>query len=433
MVLPPRPLPQKWTYSTDSAGEINCPLYLQVQSLPSRGTQGRGRTQASRSRNRHRRSPSKYRKQIRHSSPAATSPLRRSQTSAAPSSSSSSSYQSMLGLKSDQVEQMCGKTASMSPENVERSPSGMATSGPTAMMQEYLKQLDGRQCKVVLKRHPVRPAPVHAPPEGFLLKNGKEHALKCELWMLIFSFLSQDDLSHCLCVSRVWNRWCLHASLWKTIDLSVTTIKKQHLCAIVRRQPAVLVLSSVVMTPKQLGWLLNRLPQLRELNLSHMSWPTISALCSSSCPLVQSLDLSWATELNEQCFKDLVDSPVSRTPGMDNKSRLSMLKTLLISGTEITDSNMKDLIQHVPKLENLTMSFCVKLTDSAIENLTKSENVKNHLKYLNISGCKQLTSRSLTHLINCVHLVTLNIERCPKITSECRGNFLLPSLKNFHW
>ncbi|KAL5016594.1 hypothetical protein ScPMuIL_006183 [Solemya velum] len=402
----------------------------EVQNLRMRGSHQRGRAQASSSRNKHRRAPSKYHKQIRDSSPTASSPSRRSQSKAGPLSSKR--YPSTTRFSAGQMAQTSGKNTHMSPERKDKSGFSGAISGTAASMQEYLKQLDGRRCHVVLERHLVRPAPINAPPEAFMLRNDKQHPLKHKFWMLIFSFLSQDDLSHCLCVCKVWNRWCIHSSLWKVIDLSVTTIKKQHLCAIVRRQPAVLVLSSVVMTQKQLGWLVTRLPQLRELNLSHMSWATISALCVS-CPLLHSLDLSWATELNEQCFKDLVLPPVSRTPGMDNKSRLSMLKCLSISGTEINDSNMNDLIQHVPKLENLTLSFCVRLTDCAIENLTKSDSVKNHLKFLNISGCKQLTGTCLHYLISCISLVTLNIERCPKITTECRRDFSLPSLKYFHW
>ena len=47
----------------------------------------------------------------------------------------------------------------------------------------------------------------------------------------------------------------------------------------------------------------------QHLQLCGISWASVSALCSSSCPLLYSLDLSWVSGTRTQCLRDLLAPP----------------------------------------------------------------------------------------------------------------------------
>lgn len=48
---------------------------------------------------------------------------------------------------------------------------------------------------------------------------------------------------------------------------------------------------------------------LKELMLAGCSWSSISALCSSDCPLLRSLDLRYADGVKDSQIRDLVTPP----------------------------------------------------------------------------------------------------------------------------
>lgn len=277
---------------------------------------------------------------------------------------------------------------------------------------------------VVLERYVVRPGPAPPPPEHFRLKSGANDCLGRELWLKIFSSLNSADLSRCLSVCKVWNWWCYHPSFWKVIDLSEERIVQAHLIGIVKRQPRTLNLNSVVMTQHQLLWLSARLPQLKYLSLVSCSWATVSALCFSTCPLLHTLDLSWMLNLTEEHFHDLLTPPTDRRPGMKAISRLHRLKTLAVTGTEITDNSVQTMVVHLTHLEVLDISYCTNITDQGIKHLTDPEGcLGSTLKYLNMSGCKRLTDEAVRHLVNCTGLKTVNIGRCSGISEIIVRNF----------
>ena len=270
----------------------------------------------------------------------------------------------------------------------------------------------------------VRPAPVPPPPDFVIMETtGEEHILHEDHWKLIFSFLGPADLARCMCVCKTWNRWCISPTLWMKINLAHRKIKQKHLIGTVCRQPRHLNLTSAFFSYKQFSWLLARLPQLKELVVSNCCWAALSALCSSSCPLLQLIDLSWTSGVHEECFRDLILPPADRKPGMKDISRLSKIKSFIACGTEITDNVMNILKEHVPLLEILDLSYCMKITDQTVANLATSTSFRQKLKKINFSGCRQITSDCLRYLIKFESLIFLDFKLCNKVTCASLETF----------
>ncbi|KAF2987566.1 hypothetical protein EK904_013239 [Melospiza melodia maxima] len=66
---------------------------------------------------------------------------------------------------------------------------------------------------------------------------------------------------------------------------------------------------------------------LRDLLLSGCSWIAVSALCSSSCPLLRTLDVQWAEGLKDAQMRDLLSPPTDNRPGC-NGCTLESVETL---------------------------------------------------------------------------------------------------------
>ncbi len=56
---------------------------------------------------------------------------------------------------------------------------------------------------------------------------------------------------------------------------------------------------------------------LRVLLLSGCSWVAVSALCTSSCPLLRTLDVQWVEGLKDAQMRDLLSPPTDNRPGTD--------------------------------------------------------------------------------------------------------------------
>ena len=143
------------------------------------------------------------------------------------------------------------------------------------------------------------------------------------------------------------------------------------------------------------------------------------------CPLLHSVNLSWSLGLNEQCFKDLISPPSDLRPGMREISRLHLLQSLSISGTDIEDSSLGHIAQYLNSLQRLDISFCQRITDRGIQLLVDSNDgaVCNTLCTLDVSGLRELTESSLESLAKCTMLYSVKIVKCPKITVESIKKF----------
>ncbi|GLD70243.1 lysine-specific demethylase 2A [Lates japonicus] len=242
-----------------------------------------------------------------------------------------------------------------------------------------------------------------------------------EVWVSVFRYLSRTDLCVCMAVCKNWYKWCLDKRLWSRIDLSVKrTITPQALTGIIKRQPVTLDLSWTNISKKQLNWLVGRLPGLKDLMLAGCSWSSISALCSSGCPLLRSLDLRYADGVKDSQIRDLV-SP----PGCDNRSQLRTMQCLRLAGLDISDSTLRLVIRHMPHLTKLDLSHCNSLTDHSINLLTAvGSSTRNTLTELNLGGCSKLTDACLKYLrrLSCISL--LDLRGCKGVSRKACEAFI---------
>ena len=268
----------------------------------------------------------------------------------------------------------------------------------------------------------VRPCPVSPPPQSFSLENGQSHVMDRQLWLLVFSFLSQADLCTCMRVCRTWNRWCMDCRLWSVIDLSEKrVVTPAALQGIVRRQPTTLNLSWTNVTFQQLKWLLARLPRIRELYLSGTTEATAYVLSSVVCPRLKVLGLSWSVGITDALLKELV-LPVSDSRACPGESRSPFLKlsTLFLSGCDVTGATLRLLVQHCSELRKLDLSFCPGLTDQDIESVCGQALINEFL----LSGCPQLSDKSLSFLKLFPPICRLDLRFCNSVTSDAVQEFV---------
>lgn len=271
--------------------------------------------------------------------------------------------------------------------------------------------------KVPLKNYVVRPPPPPHIPEHVYTNDNLPHPLPRLLWTHVFRYLSQADKTRLSAVCRTFDCWVLDPSLWYELDLSRTSLKQTHLRGIMLRQPRSLKLASAVISQAQLSWLIARLPGLRHLDLSKLSWASICALCSADCPLLHSLHLSWATGIRDLCLRELASPPANLKPGQKNISRLCRLERLSLTGTDINDQSLETLATHLPKLMALDLTCCMRVTDRGIRALVQLGS-PCLLREIRLVKCVQLTERCLDSLAACRDLTFLALTDIPAISQE---------------
>uniref|UniRef100_A0A4W5KQT5 [histone H3]-dimethyl-L-lysine(36) demethylase n=1 Tax=Hucho hucho TaxID=62062 RepID=A0A4W5KQT5_9TELE len=247
---------------------------------------------------------------------------------------------------------------------------------------------------------------------------GSEPGCEREVWVSVFRYLTRAELCVCMAVCK---NWSLDKRLWMRIDLSVSkSISPQALSGIIKRQPVTLDLSWTSISKKQLTWLINRLPGLKDLMLSGCSWSSISALSSPSCPLLRTLDLRWADGIKDGQIRDLLNPP-----GCDNRSQLRNMQSFRLAGLEISDSTLRLVIRHMPLLTRLDLSHCGGLTDQSINLLTAvGSSTRNTLTELNLGGCSKLTDLCLRYLRRLSCLSLLDLRECKSVSRKACEAFI---------
>jgi len=170
---------------------------------------------------------------------------------------------------------------------------------------------------------------------GKVLDTRLDLVLHPEVLIPIFRKLTVADLLVCMRVCRAWNRCSADSSLWKCLDLSHQSISQFSLSGIIRRQPQSLLLDWSSLTQQQYGWLIDRLPNLRQLSLqgcsaavlSALKLPAVSPAALSRPALLQLtvLDLSWVSGIN--------DVLLDKTIFSSSPHRLSNLNKLALAGS----------------------------------------------------------------------------------------------------
>ncbi|EGW13816.1 Lysine-specific demethylase 2B [Cricetulus griseus] len=281
--------------------------------------------------------------------------------------------------------------------------------------------------RIQIERHVIRPPPISPPPDSLPLDDGAVHVMCKAVWMAVFSYLSHQDLCVCMRVCRTWNRWCCDKELWTRIDLNhCKPITPQMLSGIIRRQPVSLDLSWTNISKKQLSWLINRLPGLRDLALSGCSWIAVSALCTSSCPLLRTLDVQWVEGLKDTQMWDLLSPPTDNRPGQtDNRNKLRNIVDLRLTGLDITDASLPPIIRHMPKLSKLHLSYCNHVTDQSINMLTAvGTTTRDSLTEITLSYCNKVTDQCLSFFKRCGNICHIDLRYCKQVTKEACEQFI---------
>ncbi|XP_013859222.1 lysine (K)-specific demethylase 2Bb isoform X2 [Austrofundulus limnaeus] len=275
---------------------------------------------------------------------------------------------------------------------------------------------------IQMERHVIRPPPISPPPDRLSLNSGEAHVMRRETWMKVFSHLTHKDLCVCMRVCRTWNRWCCDKRLWKHISLNrCKAITPLMLSGIIRRQPVALDLSWTNISKKQLSWLINRLPGLRVLLLSGCSWVAVSALCTSSCPLLRTLDIQWVEGLKDAQMRDLLSPPTDNRPGqLDNRSKLRNVEDLRLAGLDVTDTSLRLIIRYMPLLSKLDLSYCNHVTDQSVNILTAAgTTTRDSLTDINLSVCNRVTDQSLTYFKRCGSICHIDLRYCKQDLKTC--------------
>ncbi|XP_032823368.1 F-box/LRR-repeat protein 19-like isoform X3 [Petromyzon marinus] len=288
----------------------------------------------------------------------------------------------------------------------------------------------------LLERHVIKPPLVSPPPDALPLGDGGSHPLRREAWLGVFRFLSHRDLCVCMRVCKTWNRWCCDRRLWAKIDLSrCKSVTPLMLSGIIKRQPSALDLSWSNVSKKQLAWLVNRLPGLKELVLSGCPWASVSALCGASWPPLRALDLRWAEGVKDAHIRDLLSPDSDYTPGAED--RLRGVSELRLAGLDITDASVALLVRLAAGLATLDLAHCAHLTDQAVNVLTApGAPTRDTLRHLVLAGCARITDACLPLLVRCPHLSRADLRSCKLVTPEAcqrlvtelcpQGTFALP-------
>lgn len=60
---------------------------------------------------------------------------------------------------------------------------------------------------IQMERHLVRPPPTCPEPSCLPLDSGSSHIMTRDVWLRVFTHLSQRELCVCMRVCRTWSRW----------------------------------------------------------------------------------------------------------------------------------------------------------------------------------------------------------------------------------
>uniref|UniRef100_A0A8C9Y3M1 F-box and leucine rich repeat protein 19 n=1 Tax=Sander lucioperca TaxID=283035 RepID=A0A8C9Y3M1_SANLU len=272
---------------------------------------------------------------------------------------------------------------------------------------------------VQMERHLVRPPPACPEPSCLPLDSGSAHIMTRDVWLRVFTHLSQRELCVCMRVCRTWSRWCCDKRLWTQIDLSrQRSITPPMLSGIIRRQPVSLNLGYTNISKKQLMWLINRLQGLLELNVSGCAWPAVSALCQAVCPCLKLLDLSRVEDLKDSHLRDLLAPPPdTRTAhGETRVGRFQNVTELRLAGLDLTDASSRLLVRYVPHLSRLDLSQCGNISDQTVLTLSSPVSpLRESLTHINLAGCAKVTEQCVSLLRRCSSLQTLRPIITPRV------------------
>jgi Leucine Rich repeat len=89
-------------------------------------------------------------------------------------------------------------------------------------------------------------------------------------------------------------------------------------------------------------------------------------------------------------------------------------ESLNLSNTDITDQDIKNLVENLPYLKSLNLSGCKNITHQGLIHLQTLPSLQS----LGLSECTQITDQGLKYLKDLPSLQSLNLFSCKKITNQ---------------
>lgn len=211
-------------------------------------------------------------------------------------------------------------------------------------------------------------------------------------------------------VCKSWNQWCLNQKLWYKIDLSGKTVVQQMLTGIIRRQPKVLDLHNSNVSPRQLEWLLKRLPCLEGLDISLSSASVISSLIRVNCPPIKSLNLAWCDAIHDRFLTQIFKTTCTNGLGLATVNRLNFLENLNFTGCNIGDEVVDCILNTLTKLKVLNVSYCNRITKTCFDLITQKKYKSKDLSKIIFHGCSVLSDEFIDNFNNSSDLPDLIVK-----------------------
>lgn len=336
--------------------------------------------------------------------------------------------------KSDDGNSICSSVLDGTSEQPETSSNSMPRKKNTLRTQLAQQILCSSSKPLKKPSFVVRPAALSSTNSSSLSSSSSQHyTLDQTALLAIFHHLPQEALMTCSLVCKTWANVSVDPRLWKKMNCSQLKLSASMLTAIVRRQPETLSLDWTNLAKRQLGWLLSRLPALKNLSIQGTQIGAILGLHTCLCPPLQVLDLSFVQSLNDSAIRDILSPPKDSRPGLtDSKSRLRNLKVLKLAGTDISDVALHYITQGVPSLTHLNISSCQRITDAGVAQIGCSASAINTLVELDLNSCKLVTELCLEHLSKCDALTFLDLRNVPQVPTQAVIKFAAKSKHDLH-
>ena len=267
-------------------------------------------------------------------------------------------------------------------------------------------------------QYPVPPIPTSTSKSySFLPKEMIGELFPCRVWETILKHVSQDDLRSFASVSKAFLVLTSDKKLWRECNLDNQTLSTEMLNFIIRKAPETLSISTTNISYKELLWVIQRMPNLRSLNLSNNSWSSVVALSDDSCPPLTRLDISFLSRFDDDNLRTLLSIPAESRPGRNvPQGRLSFCRDLNLAASSISDVSMKLIATKLMHLEKINISF-TDITDKGVSTLFREGSGK--LKAIIAQSCNRLTDATVETLQKVKRLLEADFSRCMKI-SVCK-------------
>lgn len=290
-------------------------------------------------------------------------------------------------------------------------------------------------------RTPSSPARRPAQPRGAAPRRcGADSfsVLSDEMILSVFRWLPKRTLAHCMLVCKRWYRIASDETLWQRLDLGNKAIARDALGKILDRKPVIVRLASSEIgswcsgstAPSRVQYLdlsmcsiqletLDRLlencPGLKKLSLESVNVADTTCAILGRCTNLETLNMTMAQGITAEGSRALLEGCVN-------------LQSLNISWCNLSEAALQVLVDMLPRrLQRLNLGGARIMTDELTERLCAR---CPRLAELDLSDCSRLTPRALQSLVTLGRLEHAALSRCYMLSGHTLSKLsAMPSLR----